>query len=131
MQVAGHPQPGYSNPVVPQPGYPQPGYPHGVLLLSRKSIGLILLNIAGAIALLISLHVLLGLFVPSAVFRWEPLLVRRALLSPWLGRLAAIPGAVVALALLIFANVRSTRLWVGATTSKPGPAYGQPPYPHG
>jgi hypothetical protein len=91
----------------------------GVLLVSRKSIGLILLNIAGAIALLISLQILLGMFVPSAVFSWEPLLVRRALFSPWLGRLAAIPGAVVALALLIFANVRSTRLWVTATTLKP------------
>ncbi|MGF6888443.1 hypothetical protein ABIA39_007658 [Nocardia sp. GAS34] len=101
----------------------------GVLLLSRKSIGLIMLNIAGAVALLVGLQLSLGMVVPSAVFSWEPMPVRSALYAAPLD--AAIPGAVVALALLIFANVRSTRLWVAATTPKHGPDYGRPPYPHG
>jgi hypothetical protein len=101
----------------------------GILLLNHKTTAWVLLNVLSVVGLIVGLELFLDFFVPPAVYSWEPSVLLAVLRTNARGRDAGLAEGIVALALLIFANLRSTRHWVGAITPKPGPAYGQPPYP--
>ncbi|MBU3060492.1 hypothetical protein KO481_03020 [Nocardia sp. NEAU-G5] len=98
----------------------------GFLLLNHKAAGRVLLNVLAAVGLIVGLEQFLELFLPSAVFDWEPSILGAVLWTTRMGNDAALPQSIVALALLVFANLRSTRHWVGAVKPTLTPAYGQP-----